>query len=319
MVLDQRGDAASTPRARWAPASSAAWPRRSRSTTSPRSAPPTSATPPLGLSHVLYAKSPGGVVASARRTAHWRPIVDRVARAHGLDADMLEAIVMLESAGRADARASDDLRSAVGPDPDPRRDRPEPARPAHRRQGVRAAHARHPARRAACSAARGAAPARRRALRPGQGDRGDGALPGLRQGQARPRRPRRRLLPHGRRQPAAGAHGLRQGRRPLRPAVLRLEPAAPRGGVAQAGVARRRLLDLPVARARGPRDHAPVPRRPRGPPARGGAAVAQGLGRGGPAPARAHAGLRRPLRDRPRAGVGRAARRSTGRSSRPTG
>src|SRR5512133_232097 len=68
----------------------------------------------LGLSHVLFAKSPGGVVASARRTAHWRPIVDRVAGAHGLDADMLEAIVMLESAGRPDARASDDLRSAVG-------------------------------------------------------------------------------------------------------------------------------------------------------------------------------------------------------------
>jgi hypothetical protein len=68
----------------------------------------------LGLSHVLFAKSPGGVVASARRTAHWRPIVDRVARAHELDADMLEAIVMLESAGRAAARASDDLRSAAG-------------------------------------------------------------------------------------------------------------------------------------------------------------------------------------------------------------
>src|SRR6478609_4275858 len=68
----------------------------------------------LGLSHVLFAKSPGGVVASARRTAHWRPIVDRVARAHELDADTLEAIIMLESAGRPDARASDDLRSAVG-------------------------------------------------------------------------------------------------------------------------------------------------------------------------------------------------------------
>ena len=67
-----------------------------------------------GLSRVLFAKSPGGIVASARRTAHWRPIVDRVARRHGLDANMLEAIVMLESAGRADARASDDLNSAVG-------------------------------------------------------------------------------------------------------------------------------------------------------------------------------------------------------------
>jgi hypothetical protein len=68
----------------------------------------------FGLSHVLYAKSPGGVVASAKRTARWRPLVDRVARRHGLDADMLEAIVLLESAGRADARASTDLRSAVG-------------------------------------------------------------------------------------------------------------------------------------------------------------------------------------------------------------
>ena len=68
----------------------------------------------LGLSHVLYAKSPGGVVASAQRTARWRPLIDRVARRHGLDANMLEAIVLLESAGRADARASSDLRSAVG-------------------------------------------------------------------------------------------------------------------------------------------------------------------------------------------------------------
>jgi hypothetical protein len=68
----------------------------------------------IGLGHVLYAKSPGGVVASAQRTARWRPLVDRVARRHGLDADMLEAIVLLESAGRADARASNDLRSAAG-------------------------------------------------------------------------------------------------------------------------------------------------------------------------------------------------------------
>jgi Transglycosylase SLT domain len=68
----------------------------------------------FGLSHVLYAKSPGGIVASAARTARWRPLIDRVARRHGLDADMLEAIVLLESAGRADARASTDLRSAAG-------------------------------------------------------------------------------------------------------------------------------------------------------------------------------------------------------------
>jgi hypothetical protein len=68
----------------------------------------------LGLSHVLYAKSPGGVLASARRTAHWRPLVDATARRHHLDADTLEAIVFLESAGRPDAMASASVRSAAG-------------------------------------------------------------------------------------------------------------------------------------------------------------------------------------------------------------
>ena len=67
-----------------------------------------------GLSHVLYAKSPGGVVLSASRTATFRPLVDRVARRAHIDPDMLEAIVMLESAGRPDAQASNDLNAAVG-------------------------------------------------------------------------------------------------------------------------------------------------------------------------------------------------------------
>lgn len=69
-----------------------------------------------GLSHVLYAKSPGGAVATARRVARWRPLVERIsASSNGIvDADTLEAIVFLESAGRPDARASDDLEGAVG-------------------------------------------------------------------------------------------------------------------------------------------------------------------------------------------------------------
>src|ERR687886_979628 len=67
-----------------------------------------------GLAHVLYAKSPGGAVVSAARTARWRPLVERTARAAKLDPDVLEAIVLLESAGREDARASDDLDGAVG-------------------------------------------------------------------------------------------------------------------------------------------------------------------------------------------------------------
>ncbi|MEA2324730.1 MAG: hypothetical protein QOD81_4580 [Solirubrobacteraceae bacterium] len=67
-----------------------------------------------GLSHVLYAKSPGGAIISAVRTARWRTEVERVARASDVDADMLEGIVFLESAGREDARASNDLEGAVG-------------------------------------------------------------------------------------------------------------------------------------------------------------------------------------------------------------
>jgi soluble lytic murein transglycosylase-like protein len=67
-----------------------------------------------GLSHVLYEKSPGGAIASAQRTARFRPVVDRVAAEHHLDPDTLEAIVLLESAGRPDARASDDLAGAAG-------------------------------------------------------------------------------------------------------------------------------------------------------------------------------------------------------------
>ena len=67
-----------------------------------------------GLSHVLYAKSPGGVVVSARRTARWRPLVEEVAEAEALDPDVLEAIVLLESAGRPDAVADPELEGAVG-------------------------------------------------------------------------------------------------------------------------------------------------------------------------------------------------------------
>jgi hypothetical protein len=67
-----------------------------------------------GVSHVLYAKSPGGVIASARRTARFRPLTERIARSSGWSADTLEGIVFLESAGRPAALASNDLRGAVG-------------------------------------------------------------------------------------------------------------------------------------------------------------------------------------------------------------
>jgi hypothetical protein len=67
-----------------------------------------------GLSHVLYAKSPGGVLATAERVQKLRPTIEDVAKRAHQDPDTLEAIVLLESAGRPEVAASDDLRSAVG-------------------------------------------------------------------------------------------------------------------------------------------------------------------------------------------------------------
>jgi hypothetical protein len=67
-----------------------------------------------GFSDVVYEKSPGGVVATARRTARWRPLVERAAKASGVNPDTLEAIVFLESAGRPDVVAGGNLEGAVG-------------------------------------------------------------------------------------------------------------------------------------------------------------------------------------------------------------
>lgn len=67
-----------------------------------------------GLAHPLYAFSPGGVEATARRVVRFRGPVVKVARTVGVEPDMVEALVFLESAGRPDAQAGDDLAGAVG-------------------------------------------------------------------------------------------------------------------------------------------------------------------------------------------------------------
>jgi hypothetical protein len=64
-----------------------------------------------GLAHVLYAKSPDGVVATARRVDRLRPTIEDVARRAHEDPDTLEAIVFLESGGRPDVTAGDDRRA----------------------------------------------------------------------------------------------------------------------------------------------------------------------------------------------------------------
>jgi hypothetical protein len=67
-----------------------------------------------GHSHVVYAKSPGGVLATARRVAAFRDDIEAAADEAGVDPDLIEGMVLLESAGRSDARAGDDLEGAVG-------------------------------------------------------------------------------------------------------------------------------------------------------------------------------------------------------------
>jgi hypothetical protein len=67
-----------------------------------------------GHSHVVYVKSPGGILATARRVDRYRPLVERAADEAGVNPDLIEGMVLLESAGSPDARASDDLESAAG-------------------------------------------------------------------------------------------------------------------------------------------------------------------------------------------------------------
>jgi hypothetical protein len=67
-----------------------------------------------GYSHVVYVKSPGGILATAARVDRYRHDVERAAGESGVDPDLIEGIVLLESAGIPDARASDDLEGAAG-------------------------------------------------------------------------------------------------------------------------------------------------------------------------------------------------------------
>ena len=84
------------------------------------------------------------------------------------------------------------------------------------------------------------------------------------------------------------------------------------GGVPPARRARRRLVDVPVARRGGARDHAPVPHRPGAARSHLGAAEREELRRGGAAPGRRDRALRdaraaaRRLRRRPDRRAGRA-------------
>jgi hypothetical protein len=68
----------------------------------------------FGLSQPLYAKSPGGVIEAARRTAEFRPLVEDAVKDSGISADIVEAIVFLESGGRPEVIVGDDPARASG-------------------------------------------------------------------------------------------------------------------------------------------------------------------------------------------------------------
>jgi hypothetical protein len=67
-----------------------------------------------GNANVIYQKSPGGVLATAARVAAWRPLIDQAVAGTGIDPNLLEALVFLESAGDPDAIVGGDPVNASG-------------------------------------------------------------------------------------------------------------------------------------------------------------------------------------------------------------
>ena len=67
-----------------------------------------------GSANVLFTKSPGGAPATAARVSAFRGLIDRATAGTGIDPDMLEGIVFLESAGDPNAVAGTDPANAAG-------------------------------------------------------------------------------------------------------------------------------------------------------------------------------------------------------------
>src|SRR5436309_9305173 len=67
-----------------------------------------------GSDQVLFAKSPGGVVATAGRMTSYRGMIDSVTAGTGVDPNVLEGIVFLESAGDPNVIAGRDPVAAAG-------------------------------------------------------------------------------------------------------------------------------------------------------------------------------------------------------------
>ena len=67
-----------------------------------------------GSSHVLFSQSPGGAIATAKRVAAFRPMIDAAVRGTDISPDVVEGMVFVESAGRPYVVAGSDAASAAG-------------------------------------------------------------------------------------------------------------------------------------------------------------------------------------------------------------
>ena len=67
-----------------------------------------------GESDALFTASPDGVVATAARVARLRPLINTAVAGSGLDPNLLEGLVFVESAGRSDIVAGGDPAAAAG-------------------------------------------------------------------------------------------------------------------------------------------------------------------------------------------------------------
>ena len=190
-----------------------------------------------GNSHLLYALSPGGAVASAERVARWRPQVERAARegrrrrrhARGARVPRERGPRRTRIAPGASRAPSGSRRSSprrrtdlLGMHVDTRAQRRAHAPDRPRASGAAASDGGAPAR--AARRASTSASTRRKALA------ATGRYLEARPRDVRPRGARVRQLPHGHRQPRGRAARLRRRSRPcLRPGLLRLDaaPATP--------------------------------------------------------------------------------------------
>ena len=150
---------------------------------------------------------------TAERVARYRPLVERAAKAAGVDPDLLEALVFLESAGPARRAGAGRDRERRRADADPRRDRDQNLL-GMKVDVERSAQLHAPAGPRAATGQPGAAAALNRARRrvddrfdPAKALAGTARYLKLAKRALRPRGPRVRLLPHGDGQPRERPRG----------------------------------------------------------------------------------------------------------------